>query len=159
MSVSADVMIRRTDSAPDEKRIVLDPSTPLDEVMRAALTKFLQMGAFLTKDAARKYRETLQFQPGQGNQPGATQPFGLWGTADINGNGVQRFPGAYIITLNAEAQALRYTLSGRQPTSTFGMLVPTGTFIDIVVQDIGALQLCAAASGAIINVEIAEVDA
>ena len=159
MSVSANVMIRRTDSAPDNKRILLHPDTPLDEVIRAAATAFLQMGALVTKDAARKYRQTLQYQPGQANQPPATSPFGLWNTADINGENVQQAEGGYILTLCAEAHAFRYTLSGKQPSSTFGMLVPTGTFIDLVVQDLGSLQLCATVSGTIINIEIAEVDA
>ena len=53
--------------------------------------------------------------------------------------------------VQADGQALRFTLDGTTPTTSLGFLIPAGTSITLSAADAAAAKLIAAVSGGLVN--------
>lgn len=80
-----------------------------------------------------------------------TDPSSVAGTICPAVGGMGAPPGAKIVVINVEGAALRYSDSD-QPSSTYGELWTAGQAFVRKLRDPNAIQLCAAASGAIANI-------
>lgn len=134
---------------PGESGIFPGSDAATEQLIRAALRRYLAGGATVVKDAPRLPKGYFQYA-----LPEAGSIFPMQ-APDVNGHMfTMGTEGMYIVTMVPEVQNVRYTATGAAPSSSYGMLVAVGQYIDIALMDPTALQFAGVQSGAIINLDV-----